>query len=359
MKLAITYFALLCVCGLSACQKTETLTQALPRPAQIWVVDAQAHTHMLTWSGEVKARFEADLAFRVGGKVTARQVDLGNQVVAGQVLVSLDPADLRLNLSNAKAAVTAAEADLSNATAELSRIRELHRKQFIGQAALDAAQAAHDAAAARLAAARSQQQLSANQTAYTALKADQAGIITQVMVENGQVVGAGQPIMRIAYDGEREVHIRVGENSAQQLQVGQITEVKLWAQADKPLQGKIREISPATDATRSFLVKISLLNPPSDLRLGVTADVNLPTNQTTGTWLPASALFQQQQQTAVWVVNADNSVQLQPVTLLEYREDGVIVSDLPKGSKIIATGIHKLSVGQIINPVPYDGKAGS
>lgn len=354
----IKYFSLIplfLLLTLTACKEPETTTQVI-RPAQVWTVSDQTTATTLTWSGETKARFEADLSFRVGGKVTARNAEPGDVVKAGQALASLDTADLNLGLATAKASLAAAEADLTNAKAELTRVAELHRKQFIGQSALDAAQAAHDAAAARVASAKAQLTLSGNQTGYTELKADQPGIITQVNVETGQVVAAGQPVAHIAYDGEREVHIRVGEATAQSLKTGTVTDIKLWSQPDKPFQGKVREISPSTDATRSFLVKISLLNPPDDLRLGVTADVSLPDAQTSGaSWLPASALFQQDKQPAVWVVAADNQVQLQAVTLIAYHDDGVTVSGLAPGTQIIAAGIHKLSAGQTINPVPYDG----
>lgn len=345
--------------SLSACKEPEVST-VLIRPAQVWTVSDQTTTSSVTYSGEIKARVEADLAFRVSGKVIARQVEPGDVVKAGQVLASLDTADLTLNMSSARASLAAAEADFTNANTELARVAALHNKQFIGQAALDNAQATHDAAAAKVASAKAQLKLSGNQAGYTELRAEQPGIITQVNIEAGQVVAAGTPAARIAYEGAREVHIRVGETTAQTLTTGTLTDIKLWSQPDKVFQGKVREISPTTDTTRSFLVKISLLNPPADLKLGVTADVSIASNSTTESrWLPASALFQQGEQTAVWVVNADNKVQLLPVTVSAFHEAGITVTGLKTGMKVIAAGVHKLSVGQTINPIPYDGKAGA
>lgn len=350
---------LLLLLTLGACKEPE-IPAAVIRPAQVWTVSDQATSSGVTYSGETKARVEADLAFRVGGKVIARNVDVGDVVSAGQVLASLDTTDLNLNTSSAKANLAAATADFSNANTELARVSALHRQQFIGQAALDNAQAAHDAAAAKVAAAKAQLKLSGNQAGYTELRAEQAGIITQVNIEAGQVVAAGTPAAHIAYEGEREIHIRVGETTAQTLQMGALTDIKLWSQPDKVFQGKVREIAPTTDATRSFLVKISLLNPPADLRLGVTADVSLASIHTSDSrWLPASALFQQGQKTAVWVVNADNKVTLQPITVSAFHEAGITVTGLPAGTKVIAAGVHKLSDGQTINPIPYDGKAGA
>ena len=355
----LTFLPLLCLLALSACKEPETPAVVI-RPAQVWTVsDHASGSSNITYSGETKARMEADLAFRVGGKVIARNVEVGDTVTAGQVLASLDTTDLNLNTSSARASLAAAEADFSHAKTELARVNTLHRQQFIGQAALDNAQAAHDATAAKVAAAKAQLKLSGNQAGYTELRAEQAGIMTQVNIEAGQVVAAGTPVARIAYEGAREIHIRVGETTAQTLQTGALTDIKLWSQPDKLFQGKVREISPTTDATRSFLVKISVLNPPAELRLGVTADVSFANiNNAASRWLPASALFQQGQQTAVWVVNDDNKVQLQPVTISTFHEAGVTVTGLPTGTKVIAAGVHKLSNGQTINPIPYDGKAG-
>lgn len=344
--------------ALTACQEPETTTEVI-RPAQIWTVSGQGLTGSTTYSGEIKARYEADLSFRVGGKLVARNAEPGDAVTAGQVLAQLDTADLKLNLTSAKASLSAAEADYGNAKAELARVSELRRKQFIGQSSLDAAQAAYDAAAARVVAAKAQLKLSSNQTGYTGLSTDQPGVITAVYAEAGQVVAAGTPIAHIAYAGEREAHIRVGEHTAQSLQTGTLVDIKPWSQPDT-FQGKVREISPSTDATRSFLVKISLLNPPETLRLGTTTDVSLPNTTASDTsWLPASALFQQGQQMAVWVLGENNQTTIQPVSVIAYHEDGVTVSDLPAGTQVIAAGVHKLSAGQTVNPVPYDGKAGS
>lgn len=353
----LTFLPLFLLLTLAACKEPETTSEII-RPAQIWTVSDQQSGGSITYSGEIKARYEADLSFRVGGKLINRKADSGDMVKAGQVLAQLDTADLNLSLTSAKANLAAAEADYTNAKAELARVGELRRKQFIGQSTLDAAQAAHDAAAAQVASAKAQLKLSGNQAGYSELKADQAGVITTVYAETGQVVAAGMPIIHIAYEGEREVQIRIGENTARHLSAGTLVDIKLWSQADSEFQGKVREVSPSTDATRSFLVKISLLNPPEKLQLGVTADVNLP-NAATGetSWLPASALFQQGKQTAIWVLGANQQVSIRPVEVIAYHENGITVHALPPGTQIIAAGVHKLSAGQTINPVPYDGKA--
>ncbi len=366
--------------SLSACKEPEPPAQVI-RPAQVWTVTEQAEGATATFSGEVRARYEADLAFRVSGKLKARLAELGQPVAAGQALARLDPADLELNLAGARASLAAAEADLTHANRELARLRPLLAQRFIGQSALDAAQAARDAAQARVNAARAQVNLSANQTRYTELVADKPGVITQVHAEVGQVVAAGAPAFRIAYDGEREVQVRVGEATAHALPPGTAVQVKLWSQPDTPLDGTVREVAPATDATRSVLVKVSLKQPPADLtdspganralptgkptggrpgmagiRLGISADIRLPSSAAPEQrWLPASALFQQGEKAAVWVVDANDSLHLAPVTLLGYREDGVLVSGLAAGARILAAGVHAVTEGQQVRPIPYDG----
>lgn len=343
---------------LAACKEPETPEVSI-RPAQVWTVKANQQATTTTYSGEVQAHHTADLAFRVNGKILQRHVEMGDQVQAGQVLASLDTADLQLNLASTRANLNAAKADLGKATTELARIRKLHQKDFIGQSALDAAQAAHDAAAARVKAAQAQLQLSSNQTHYTELSSDRAGLVVRTYAEAGQVVAAGTPVVRVAYEGELEVHTRIGETQAQTLATGTLVDIKLWAQPNNTLQGKITDISPITDATRSYLVKIKLLNPPDNIRLGMTADIQIA-NQDKGNsvLLPSSALFQQEQQSAVWLVGDANQVTLHPVQIISYQQNSVSVTGLKTDTKIIAAGVHKLHAGQTINPVPYDGKVG-
>ena len=351
---------------LLACQET-TIPEKVIRPAQVWQVSEQntQQPQATVYSGEVKARFEADLAFRVAGKLLQRKVDTGDTVKAGAILATLDPADLKLNIQAAQANVRAAISEQDTAKSELDRNNALFEKNFLSKANLESYINRYNAAQANVKAAQAQLDIAQNQASYTVLHSDKAGIITAVNAEAGQVVAAGQAIAHIAYDGEREVHIRVGENTAKSLVTDTLVKVKLLAQATQPFQGRVREVSPATDATRSFLVKIRMLNPPDDLRLGMTAEVSIPTTTpsntlaTTQHWIPASALFQQGQNTAVWVLGQDHQVQLQAVTVVAYQTEGVTISGINSGTQIIAAGVHKLSAGQTINPVPYDGKAGS
>ncbi len=346
---------------LSACKKPEIPAPVI-RPAQVWTVNEQANTTKQTYSGEVKARYEADLAFRVGGKINKRSVDLGSNVKAGQVLASLDTTDLNLNSDAARANLRSALSEQATAKAELERNRDLFRQNFISKAALETYMNRYNAAQANVKAVSAQVDLAQNQSDYSDLKSDKNGVVTTIYSEAGQVVSAGQPVLRLAYEGEREIHIRVGEITAQNLKPGTNAEIKFWSQNDgSSYQGTVREISPATDATRSFLVKIALNNPPANLRLGMTADVSFSGVNDNGQtlWLPATALYQQGKEPAVWIIDQNKSVHLQTVQVLAYQEDGVSIKGIPTGTQIIAAGVHKLTEGQVINPVPYNGKAGS
>jgi RND family efflux transporter MFP subunit len=340
---------------LAACKEPEPPREFI-RPAQVWTVSGQASVAETAYSGEVRARHEAELGFRVGGKVSDRRVELGDAVRAGQVLAKLDTADLDLQLASSRASLAAAEADRINARNELARLKQLYEQKFIGKSALDNARAAFDAAEARVNAARAQVSLAENQALYTSLVADRPGVITRISAEVGQVVAAGQPVLGIAYDGEREVHVRVGEGTARIMPVGTPLRVRLWSAPDALLEGRVREIAPALDATRSVLVKVALPGAAEDLRLGIAADVLLPTAPGQDAhWLPASALFQQGPAAAVWVLGEDDRVSLQAVEVLAFLEDGLLVRGLAQGQRVVAAGVHMLSEGQAVRPVPYDG----
>lgn len=352
--------ALLTFLALSGCKQPAPPEVQIVRPAQVWTVTEQNIAAEQRFAGELRARFEADLAFRVGGKVVERAVELGQVVSAGQVLARLDAADLDLGVSSAQASLAGAEADKLNAQQELTRVQGLYEQKFLGKSALDAAIAARNAAAARVDALRAQSKQSGLQAQYSALQASKPGIITAVNVELGQVVAAGTSVLRIAYAGEREVHLRVGEASAplfaQALQQQQALPVNFWSRPGKSFEGRVREIAPVTDNTRSVLVKISLPQVPDDLPLGATAEVTLQSAPPAGeVWLPATALFQEAEKPAVWLLTADNNVQLHTVSVLRYTHDGVLVRGLTPGQQVIAAGVHTLNAGQIVRPIPFEG----
>ncbi|MDP2785296.1 MAG: efflux RND transporter periplasmic adaptor subunit [Sulfurimicrobium sp.] len=291
------------------------------------------------YSGEVRARYETPLAFRIGGKMLERTVDAGAAVKAGQILARLDSADVRL-------AAGQAEAQRALAVAEAKRYRDLHARNFVSAATLDAKETA-------LASAEAQAGIARNQAAYAALSADHAGVVAAVLAEPGQVVSAGQPVLRIARDGEREVAIALPESAVTGLKLGMTAEISLWS-GGRSYQGRLRELSPAADpATRTYAARVSVLDADAGLALGMTASVRFTTESTPAPVVPLAALFQQGQGFAVWAVGSDATVSLKPVTVAGYTDAGAaIAAGLQPGERIVAVGVHKLSAGQKVRIAP-------
>ncbi len=292
-----------------------------------------------SYSGEVRARIETTLGFRIAGKIIERRADVGMAVKAGQVLARLDPADAGLQAAQA-------EAQRALAAAELTRYRDLKARNFISASALDARETAFNAAAAQAA-------LAKNQAAYTNLVADHAGVIGLVLAEPGQVVTVGQPVFRMAPDGDREIAIALPESEVSGFKLGQPAQVTFWATpgtAGKPLEGRLREVSPVADpVTRTYAARVSLKNADPLLPLGMTATVRFPSG-TAGAkklMVPLTAIIQQGNQPAVWKVGADNTLTLQAVSVAEFTDRGaVVVAGLADGDQIVAAGVNLLAAGE-------------
>lgn len=338
----------------AACAKTPPPAPA-PRAVIAQVVGTKPADGANVYSGEVRARHENDLAFRVGGKVVARLVDVGNAVQKGQALARLDPQDARLAVDAARSALAAAEADHALAKAEVERYRDLYAKKFVSQAVLDARETAFNTTKARLEQARAQLATAQNQSSYTTLAAEADGVITAVNLEAGQVVSPGQAVMRFARPEEKEVVISVPESRLGELRDAREILVRVLAATDKPYRGRIREIAPHADpATRTFAVKITLLEPDGAVQLGMTASVALGERTAAAAIsLPLSALTQIDGRPAVWVVDPQTAqVNLRPVQVGAYREDGATVSaGLERGEVVVTAGVHKLVAGEKVRVV--------
>jgi len=355
MKLAPIFLLTLL---LAACSEPP-LPAAAPRLVRTLIVGAGGTATEGTnrsYSGEVRARIETTLGFRIAGKIVERSADAGMAVKAGQVLARLDPADAGLQL-------TQAEAQRALAAADLARYRDLKAKNYISASALDARETAFKAAEAQAA-------LAKNQAAYTTLVADKSGVIGQVLAEPGQVVSAGQAVFRLAPDGEREIAIAFPESEVSAFKLGQAAEVTFWATsgaAAKPLAGRLREISPVADpVTRTFAARVSLKDADPLLPLGMTATVRFPPAVPGATRLlvPLAAIFQKGSQPAVWRVGADGTVTLQAVSVAEFTERGAVVTGgLTGGEQIVAAGANLLTAGEKVRiatpttvPTPAAGK---
>jgi membrane fusion protein, multidrug efflux system len=327
--------ALLAACGERS--PPPSVAESGPRLVRTLVIGAASLQEDNRYSGEVRARYETTLGFRVGGKMVERLADAGARVKSGQALARLDPADARL-------AASQADANRALAAAELKRTQDLKTRNFVSQAALDAKATTAQAADA-------QAQLARNQAAYTTLFADATGVVAAVLAEPGQVVGAGQGVLRLARDGEREVAIALPEAALAGLKPGSQAAVRLWADG-QAYPGRIREIAPAADAvTRTFAARVSIVGAPADLPLGLTATVSFPRPGGERIVVPLAAIFQQGERPAVWVLGKDNAVALRPVEIERYGDAGVVLQGgLNAGERIVAAGAFKLTAGEKVRP---------
>jgi multidrug efflux system membrane fusion protein len=279
-------------------------------------------------------------------------------VKKGQVLARLDAQDANLNMLAARATLASAESDLEYARAELARYQDLLAKKFVSQGVYDQKENAFKAAAAKRDAAHAQAGVSGNQAVYTTLTADADGVVTAINAEPGQVLSAGQPVVRIARLGEKDAVISVAENQLLQVKANPAAKIALWASPGKLYSGRVREIAAAADAaTRTYTVKVAIEDADEQLRWGMSANVGFPAGAGGQVIvLPMSALTQTDDnagaEPAVWIVGADGRVKLVPVTVSRYAEEGVIVqSGLSGGETVVTAGVHKLLPGQQVKPM--------
>jgi RND family efflux transporter MFP subunit len=341
--------AVLLLVALGGCQqKTERPEES--RPVHAVTVHLAPDEQDASYTGDVRPRWETALGFRVPGKIVARLVEVGQQVKQGQVLARLDPQDQRLSAQAARQQLLAARSDYQQAKADLARYKDLVDKGFISAAEYDRRKTTYDTAAARLEQANAQLDLSQNQTLYTQLRADQNGVVTAVQAEVGQVVAAGQPVTKVARLDEKEVAVSVPENRLAELRATKEVDVSLWAAPGKTYTGRIREISPSADAvTRTYTVKVTVIDPDAAVQLGMTANVSLRGNvKTSVARLPLTALFQAGTEPAVWLIDpSTKQVSLKPVQVGRYTQDYVtVLSGLKDGDVVVRAGVHKLNQGE-------------
>lgn len=330
---------------LGACKPAEKPVEP-PRAVNVLRIEGGNGTLSASYTGDVRSRYETGLAFRVPGKLTERLVEVGDTVKTGQVIARLDPADQQLGIEAARQAVSAAEASYAQAKSDLTRFGELFRQGFISAAEFDRRKAAHDVAGAQLSQARAQLSVNRNQAEYTTLRAPSEGVVTAVAAEVGQVVGAGQAVLRVARPGFTEVAVSVPENRLKEVRRGMDVRVNLWAAPERLYRGRVREIAPAADAvTRTYLAKVTVLDPDDGVQLGMTANVFLDVAADPGeVRLPSTALFQKGAEPAVWIVDpATSQVRLRPVTIGRFADDHVVVTaGLKPGDTVVRAGVQKL-----------------
>jgi multidrug efflux system membrane fusion protein len=362
MQTLRTYGILMALCaGLVACSGEEQVGEA-PRPALVVQPGGGAQAAMSAYAGEVRAREESDLSFRVGGKLVRRNVDAGTRVKRGDVLAVLDAADLGLQAQASQAQLAAAEADLVRARGDRDRYAKLVEQQMVSRSAFDAQNAAYKAAEGQARAARAQADVARNQAGYAQLLAPRDGVVATRRAEAGQVVAAGQTIFTLAADDGREILISLPEGRIREFRVGQPVLVELWSTPGQPLPGSIREISPAADAqTRTFAARVNLAgDAAAAVELGQSARVYVQdTGPQAALSVPLSAVQRGSKgASAVWVVDPKTGkVKSQPVQLGRLGETDVpVLSGVKAGDWVVAAGGHLLREGQVVAPVDGDNR---
>lgn len=336
---------------LVACSKAEAPQEPL-RSVKLLTVAGSDLNLASEFSAEVRARVESRLGFRVGGKLVQRPAEPGQRVAAGQLLALVDAQDFQLAAQAAQAQVSAAQSQRDLAAAEFKRFEALKAQNFISGAELERREASLKAAEAALNQAKAQAQAQGNQAGYARLTASHAGVIIAVEAEVGQVVSAGQPVVRLAHDGPRDAVFAVSESAIMSIRLGQSMQAMVLS-TGQMVQGTVREMAASADpVTRTYAVKLALApGVGGALPLGATLNVRAPglsSAVASAIKLPTSALRQEGQGTAVWVLDeATMTVNSQAVQLGPVDGNEVVVSSgLKPGQKVVSAGVHVLSPGQ-------------
>jgi RND family efflux transporter MFP subunit len=330
---------------LTACGDKPHVEKDRPR-VFVQEVKSADYAASVTLTGDVQARVQTELSFRVGGKIIQRNVDVGARVAAGQVLAKLDPKDLQTNVDSAQAQVVAEQARVKQYAAAFVRQQKLLPKGYTSQSEYDAAQAALRSSQSALTAAQAQLANAREQLSYTALMTDAPGVITARQAEVGQVVQATVPIFSLARDGERDAVFNVYESLLAEPPVDKTVVVSLLDNPAIKTTGAVREITPAVSAqTGTVQVKVSLYGLPEGMQLGSVVSATAKTPGKSAVELPWSALTKNISEPAVWLVDGEGKAQLHPVTVGRYLTGKVIISGgLEGGEKVVIAG------GQLLHP---------
>ncbi len=343
-KLPLLLFALPL---LAACSKPSAPPEPL-RPVKTMLISLQQDPDALALPGEVHARHEAPLAFRVGGKISACYAELGQQVRRGQVLARLEPEDYRLAAQGGAANEAQARSQMILAEADLKRYTALREKGFVSAAALDQKQAAYDAARAVFNAMQASRSEQDRKLGYTALTADGNGVVTSLDCNIGQVVGAGQQVLSLARSGAKEIAVYVPESGLAAFRHAKGFTISLNAHPDKTYHGVLRELAAGADpATRTYAAHITVTNADDAMQLGMSATVHVQSGDNMEIRLPLAAVISRDGSPGVWKLGSDGIVHRVAVTVAGVEGDELhITSGLAPGDLVVTAGANLLREGE-------------
>ncbi|MGC5833504.1 efflux RND transporter periplasmic adaptor subunit [Ralstonia pseudosolanacearum] len=305
-----------------------------------------------SFTGTIAARVQSDLGFRVSGKVLERLVDSGQTVKRGQPLMRIDPVDLKLAAHAQQEAVAAAKARAQQTAEDEARYRDLRGTGAISASAYDQIKAAADAAKAQLNAAQAQAEVAVNANRYAELVADADGVIMETLAEPGQVVSAGQVVVRLAHAGRREAVIQLPETLRPA--IGSIGQATLFGKEGVAVPAKLRQLSDAADRlTRTFEARYVLEGELANAPLGTTVTLQIPDglpSAQNGLQVPIGSLFDAGKGPGVWVINGEPAkVTWRPVAVLHLDDNAArIAGQLKQGDRIVALGAHLLREGELV-----------
>jgi membrane fusion protein, multidrug efflux system len=369
-------WALFALLALGACHR-----QPPPAAPPAMVLASPVHSHSGVGTGEnvrypveAAARYSNVMSFRVAGKLIERDVRLGDSVRKGQVIARLDAADAQKQAASAQATLDAAEHRLVFAKQQLDRDQAQFAQNLVAAIQLEQTQDAYAAALAGREESAAQLVLARNTLQYNSLVADHDGLITSENADTGQVVSAGQAVYGLAWTGDTDVILDAAAGDLDRIAIGQAASVTFSALPGRRFDARVREVAPAADPqSRTFRAKLTLTEPGAAVRFGMTGDAILTRAATAGNAsagnapadapvfkVPATAIFHQGKDPAVWVIRpSDSTLELRPVTVGSYSERGTLITrGLKDGDNVVLAGVHTVYAGQQVKQARplFDGE---
>ncbi len=335
--------------GLAACGPEETETEAKPRPVRVVTVEEAAGGTEVSIAGTIEANEQADIGFRIGGRLVERLVNVGDVVAPGQEIARLDAGDEENSLRAAEANLAAANGQLSEARVNYDRQRQLYQRQIAARAAFERAEQVFTTAAAAADAAQAQVSIARRRLDDTVLLADAAGVVTAIGAETGEVVPAGRMIVQVARDNGLDAVLNVPAAILEASTPDPEVTVTLSINPRVTAQGRVREVAPRADpVTGTFRIRVGLIDPPAEMRLGSTVVALAHFGGEGGIEIPATALTRADGEPAVWVVDpASNTVSLRGIGIDRFSPSSVRVADgLQVGDIVVTAGVQVLRPGQ-------------
>lgn len=340
--------AILIAATVAGCDKPAPPTPQA-RPVRTVTVERRAEGETVSLTGQIRAKDQVNLAFRLDGRMIERPVNVGDVLTAGQVVARLDPQNQENSLRSARAAVSSAEAVLAQARIAFHRQQELLGRGLAARAAFDEAQRNFLTAQAQVDSARADLRIAQDRLGYTVLSADAPGVVTAVGAEPGEVVHAGQMVVQLAREGGRDAVFDVPEQLIRTGPRDPLVQMALTNDPTVRATGRVREVAPQADpATRTFQVKVGIIDPPQAMRLGATVTGSIKLSAPPGVEIPASALTEANGRPAVWVVDPrSRTVSLHNVDVVRYDPATVVISQgLETGDIVVTAGVQTLHPGQ-------------